>query len=244
MATDIKGPGIFLAQFAGDAAPYNSFDAITKWAGSLGYKGVQVPTWDGRLFDLAKAASSKTYCDEIKGIAKKNGVEITELSTHLQGHLVAINPAYDAAVDAFAPANVHGNPKARQEWACEQVMLAAKASKNLGITRQVSFTGALAWPFLYPWPPRAPGVIEEAFKELGKRWKPLLNAMSDNGVKVGFELHPGEDTFDGATFEMFLEQTGNMKPAASITIPRTSCCSSSTILSSSTSITNASSPIT
>jgi sugar phosphate isomerase/epimerase len=209
MATNIKGPGIFLAQFAGDAKPFNSFDAITKWAGSLGYKGVQVPSWDGRLFDLKKAAESKTYCDEIAGIAKKNGVEITELSTHLQGHLVAIHPAYDEAVDGFAPAAVHGNPKARQEWACEQVKMAAKASKHLGLKGHVSFTGALAWPYLYPWPPRPPGLVEEAFKELGKRWKPLLDVMADNGVKVGFELHPGEDTFDGTTFEMFLEQTGN-----------------------------------
>ncbi len=211
MATDIKGPGIFLAQFAGDAAPFNSFDSITKWAGDLGYKGVQVPSWDGRLFDLKKAAESKTYCDELKGTAKKNGVEITELSTHLQGHLVAIHPTYDEAVDGFAPAAVQGNPKARQEWACEQIKLAAKASSNLGITRQVSFTGALAWPFLYPWPPRAPGLVEEGFKELGKRWKPLLDVLEGEGVKIGFELHPGEDTFDGATFEMFLEATGNHK---------------------------------
>jgi sugar phosphate isomerase/epimerase len=209
MATDIKGPGIFLAQFAGDVAPFNSFDAITKWAGKHGYKGVQVPSWDGRFIDLKKAAESKTYCDELKGTAKQNGVEITELSTHLQGHLVAIHPTYDEAVDGFAPASVQGNPKARQAWACEQVILAAKASKNLGITSHVSFTGALAWPFLYPWPPRPPGLVEEAFKELGKRWKPLLNAMADNGVKVGFELHPGEDTFDGTTFEMFLAETGN-----------------------------------
>ena len=106
MATNIKGPAIFLAQFAGDAAPFNSWDSITKWAASLGYKGVQIPSWDGRLFDLKKAAESKTYCDEVKGVAKQNGVEITELSTHLQGQLVAVHPAYDEAFDAFAPASV------------------------------------------------------------------------------------------------------------------------------------------
>jgi sugar phosphate isomerase/epimerase len=205
MATNIKGPAIFLAQFAGDAAPFNSWDAITGWAASLGYKGVQIPTWDGRMIDLKKAAESKTYCDELRGVANKNGIEITELSTHLQGQLVAVHPAYDEAFDAFAPKEVHGNPKARRAWAEDQVKYAAKASKNLGLTAHVSFPGALCWPFLYPWPPRPPGLIEEGFAELARRWKPLLDAMDENGVDVGFELHPGEDVMDGVTFEMFLD---------------------------------------
>ena len=115
----IKGPALFLAQFAGDAAPFNSWTEITKWAADCGYLGVQVPSWDGRLFDLEKASSSKTYCDEFKGIAKSVGIEVTELSTHLQGQLVAVHPAYDSAFDGFAAPNVRGNPKARQEWAVE-----------------------------------------------------------------------------------------------------------------------------
>src|SRR5450432_1405487 len=129
----IQGPAIFLAQFAGDAAPFNSWETITKWASSLGYQGVQIPTWDARLFDLKKAAESKTYCDDIAGVAKKNGLAITELSTHLQGQLVAVHPAYDAAFDGFAPKEVHGNSKARTAWAFEQLTFAAKASKNLGL---------------------------------------------------------------------------------------------------------------
>jgi len=142
MATNIKGPAIFLAQFAGDAAPFNSFDSITKWAGSLGYKGVQIPTWDSRMIDMKKAAESKTYCDELKGIARKNGVEITELASHITGHMVAVNPAYDEAFDSFAPAAIHGKPKERQKWAVEQMMLGAKASKNLGLAASVTFSGA------------------------------------------------------------------------------------------------------
>ena len=204
MAKNIKGPAIFLAQFVGDQAPFNSWGAICKWAQGLGYKGVQIPTWDSRLIDLKKAAESKTYCDEIKGTAKQHGIEITELSTHLQGQLVAVNPAYDEAFDAFAPAAVHGKPKERQKWAVEQVTYGAKASRNLGLDAHVSFCGALAWPFLYPWPARPAGMIDMAFEELGKRWTPILNAYEEQGVDVGFEIHPGEDTFDGVTFEMFL----------------------------------------
>ena len=208
MATQIKGPAIFLAQFAGDAAPFNSLPAIAHWAADLGYKGVQIPTWDARLIDLARAAESQTYADEVKGICAEAGVVITELSTHLQGHLVAVNPVYDPAVDAFAPPAARGNPVARQAWAVEQMKLAAMASQRLGLTTSVSFTGSLAFPFLYPWPGRPAGLIEEAFSELGRRWTPILDFYADHGVSIGYEIHPGEDVFDGATFEMFLEACG------------------------------------
>ena len=205
----IKGPAIFLAQFAGDTAPFNSFDAICEWAASLGYKGVQIPTWDGRLIDLKKASDSKDYCDELAGTAAKHGLEITELSTHLQGQLVAVHPVYDELMDGFAAPEVRGNPKARQEWAVDQVKRALRASKHLGITAHATFSGALAWPFLYPFPQRPAGLVEAAFAELGKRWTPLLNYADEHGVDLAYEIHPGEDLHDGVTFEMFLAEVNN-----------------------------------
>ncbi|HEX2527858.1 MAG TPA: sugar phosphate isomerase/epimerase [Geminicoccus sp.] len=205
----MKGPGLFLAQFAGDQAPFNSLKSICGWAAGLGYKGVQLPGWDTRLIDLAKAAESKDYCDEIKGTAQEAGVEITEIATHLQGQLVAVHPAYDEGFDAFAALHVRGNPKARQEWAVSQVLAGAKASRHMGLDVHVTFSGALAWPYIYPWPPRPAGLIDTAFDELAKRWKPILDAHEEVGVDLAFEIHPGEDLFDGATFEMFLARVGN-----------------------------------
>ncbi len=202
----IQGPGIFLAQFASDAPPFNTFDTICAWAANLGYVAVQIPSWDARLFDLKRAAESKTYCDEIRSVAARHNLVISELSTHLQGQLVASHPAYDVMFDGFAPQNLHGNPKARQTWAVEQLHLAARASANLGLKAHVTFSGALAWPYIYPWPQRPAGLIETAFDELAKRWLPILNAFDEAGVDLCFEIHPGEDLHDGATFEMFLER--------------------------------------
>lgn len=204
----IKGPALFLAQFAGYAAPFNSWPAITKWAADCGYAGVQVPSWDARLFDLEKAATSKDYCDTFKGVAAEAGITVTELSTHLQGQLVAVHPAYDAAFDGFAAPAVRGNPKARQEWAVDQVKKALTASRNLGLTAHVTFSGALAWPFVYPWPQRPAGLVEEAFDELAARWRPILDHAEDCGVDLCYEIHPGEDLHDGVTFEMFLDRLG------------------------------------
>lgn len=201
----IKGPAIFLAQFAGDEAPFNNLNDIAQWAASLGYKGVQIPSWDARLFDLKKAAESKAYCDEVQGTLAAHDIALTELSTHLQGQLVAVHPAYDALFDSFAPAEVHGNPAARTEWAVQQLKYAAKASANLGRKAHASFSGALAWPYLYPWPQRPAGLVEMAFGELAKRWEPILNVFDENGIDLCFEIHPGEDLHDGASFEMFLD---------------------------------------
>jgi sugar phosphate isomerase/epimerase len=211
----IKGPAIFLAQFAGDADPFNNLGAIARWAAGHGFKGVQIPSWDARLFDLARAAESKTYCDEVKGTLAEAGVELTELSTHLQGQLVAVHPAYDAAFDGFAAPEVRNDPAARQAWAVDQLMKAAKASENLGLKAHATFSGALAWPYLYPWPQRPPGLIETAFDELAKRWKPILDAFEGAGVNLCYEIHPGEDLHDGVTFEMFLERVGD-HPACNI----------------------------
>ena len=205
----IKGPAIFLAQFMGDEAPFNSLDSICKWAADLGYKGVQIPTWDDRCIDLKTAAESKTYCDELKGKIAAHGLEITELSTHLQGQLVAVNPAYDAMFDAFAPEELHGKPKERTEWAKQQVKYAGTASKHLGLKSHATFSGALLWHTMYPWPQRPNGLVERGFKELADRWLPILNHFDDSGVDVCYEVHPGEDLHDGISYEMFLKEVDN-----------------------------------
>ena len=205
----IKGPAIFLAQFCGDEKPFNNLKDIGKWANSLGYKAVQIPTWDKRIFDLDKAGSSKDYCDEVKGILEEQGLEISELSTHLQGQLVASHPAYDLMFDVFAPENLHGNVKERTKWAVEQMNNAINASNHLGISPMASFSGALLFHTFYPWPQRPTGLVEEGFKELAKRWKPILDHADSKGVDICYEIHPGEDLHDGVTFERFLKATNN-----------------------------------
>jgi len=209
----IKGPGIFLAQFAGDNKPFNQLSSICKWAKSLGFTGVQVPTWDPRMIDLKKAAESKTYADEINGIVKEAGVEITELSTHLQGQLVAVHPAYDVLFDGFAPASLHGDPKARTEWAVQQLKYAAKASRNLGLNAHGTFSGSLLWHTVYPWPQRPAGLVQTGFTELASRWLSILNEFDENGIDLCYEIHPGEDLHDGISYEMFLEKVNGHKRA-------------------------------
>ncbi len=203
----IQGPAIFLAQFVGNAAPFNTLDGLARWAAGHGYVGVQMPTTvSPEIFDLGLAAESASYCDEVKGVLASHGLVLTELSTHLQGQLVAVHPAYDIPMDGFAPAELRGKPAERTAWAVQQLKLAAIASRRLGLNAHATFSGALAWPYLYPWPQRPAGLVEAAFAELGKRWLPILHAFDEAGVDVCYEVHPGEDLCDGASYERFLDE--------------------------------------
>ena len=207
----IKGPGIFLAQFLRDAEPCNNLENIGKWVAGLGYKGVQIPTWDSRVFDLDQAAQSKAYCDDLKASLAAIGLEVSELAAHLQGQVLAIHPAYETAFAPFYPAGL--NDAARVEWATAELIKSVKASANMGLKAVPVLSGGLAWHMMYPWPQRPAGLIEMAFKELHRRWKPVLDAARDEGITIAYELHPGSDIYDGATFEIFLDISKN-HPAA------------------------------
>jgi sugar phosphate isomerase/epimerase len=213
VSSPIKGPALFLAQFVQDTPPYDTLENITQWAKDMGFIGIQIPAWDSRLIDLDQAAESKQYCDDLKG--RCNGLEITELATHLIGQLVAVHPAYDVLFDAFAPQALHGHPRERTEWAMGQMLKALRASSNLGLSVLPTFSGALLWHTMYPWPQRPTGLIELGFQELAKRWLPLLNKADEYGIDLAYEIHPGEDLHDGVTFERFLAATNN-HPRANI----------------------------
>ena len=201
----LRGPGLFLAQFIGPAAPFDTLDGLAGWAAGLGFRALQIPTSTPHIFDLALAADSQAYCDDVAGRLADHGLVISELSTHLQGQLVAVHPAYDTLFDGFAAPEVRGRPADRTAWAEDQLRMAARASRRLGLTAHVTFSGALAWPYLYPWPARPAGLVETAFAELARRWRPVLDAFAEAGSDVCYELHPGEDLFDGTTFERFLD---------------------------------------
>lgn len=204
--SQIKGPAILITQFRSDAKPYDSIKNITAWAGKLGYLGFQIPAWDPDL-DLDKAAESKGYCDELKG--RCNGLEITEISSHLFGQLVAVHPAYETMFDVFAPKALQGKAKARTEWAVQQMKKTIRAAANMGVKIVPTFSGALLWHTIYPWPQRPAGLVPMGFKELASRWQPVLDTAEEYGVDLAYELHPGEDLHDGVTFERFLKATRN-----------------------------------
>lgn len=210
----LKGPGIFLAQFLRDDAPFNTLEGITKWAADLGYKGIQIPSWDARAIDLDKAAESKAYCDDYCGKLQEAGIVPIELGSYLQGQVLAFHPAYEVGFEPFYPAGL--NAKERTEWATDQLKKSILASVNLGTKNISVMSGGFLWHMIYPWPQRPDGIVDQSFTELSKRWRPILDMADEHGVTFGYELHPGSDLYDGATYEMFLDKVDN-HPAACIT---------------------------
>lgn len=206
MVSQIEGPGLMLSQFIGETAPFNSLEGIARWAHGLGFRGLQVPVHDPGILDVAALAQSAAKARDTVARLAGIGMVISELAAHRAGHLMAVNPAFDQIADAFSPKAHHGNPAGRQADAERTMFLAIQAAKNLGVHKLVTFSGALVWPFFYPWPPPPAGLIERGFDELAARWRPVVEHAADHGVDLLFELHPGEDVHDGVTFAMFLER--------------------------------------
>lgn len=201
----IQGPAIFLAQFVRNEPPYNDIQTLAEWAAELGYEGLQIPTWSEECIDLDTAAESQAYCDDYRDMLAKHGLVPTELGAFLAGQVLAFHPAYETAFDSFYPEGL--GEEERIEWATNELKKTIRASANLGTSVVPVLSGGMAWPFVYPWPQRPEGLIDEAFQELARRWRPILDLAAENGISIAYELHPGSDLFDGATFERFLEAT-------------------------------------
>lgn len=203
----IKGPGIFLAQFIRPVEPFNTLAGLCDWVAGLGYEAIQVPAWESpNLIDLDQAAASPAYCDDYRETVAGYGLQISELNASLAGQVMAIHPAYEIAFAPFFPKGM--NDPQRVEWATEELKKTIRAAANLDTDCVPVLSGGLAWHMFYPWPQRPRGLIDEAFSELSRRWKPVLDHASENGVKIAFELHPGSDLFDGYTFERFVGMLG------------------------------------
>jgi sugar phosphate isomerase/epimerase len=212
-SNSIQGPGIFLAQFVRDEPPFNTFSGMCRWAVELGYRGVQVPAWESRLIDLDEAAESSDYCNDWRAKLDLHGLALTELNGALAGQVLAMHPAYEVAFQPFYPVGL--DDRGRIAWATDQLQKTVRAAARLGTKCVPVLSGGFAWHLAYPWPQRPAGLIDEAFRELGLRWQPILDLAGELGVAIAFELHPGSDIFDGHTLERFLAEVKE-HPAAAV----------------------------
>lgn len=209
-------PAVFLAQFRCNQEPWLTAQSCAAWAKANGYGGVQLPGWESGLISLVTAVQSKDYCEnDVMGPFTAEGVAVTHIANHLHGQLVAINPTLAPLFEGFGPKEFAGFPNELSKWAIERMMLTVKAAANCGHKTVFAFPGSFLWPFVYPWPQRPLQLVKAAMKELARRWKPILDLAHSLGIRIAFEIHPGEDIFDGATFEMFLEAVGK-HPALAI----------------------------
>lgn len=234
----IKGPGIFLAQFIGGQSPFNTTDGLAQWAAGLGYKAIQMPCNHASLFDVEQAAVSQTYCDDIRGMLAQHGLTISELSTHLEGQLVAVHPTYDDAFDGFAPQAVRGNSQARQVWAT-RTLHQPRQPRKTGVdgARHVFRIAGVAL-FLPP-PPHNAQRFAEAFQELADRWRPILDGFDEQGLMSVLKFIPAKICTMASRSSVFLRWWIIIRAAICSTIPAICCCSRWTISDSSTPITRA-----
>ena len=176
-------------------------------ASEMGYDGLELACWGDHL-DVAKAARDLDYCREKRALLEKHNLQLHAISNHLAGQLVC-DPNNDSRSDAFAPAETHGNPEAKRQWAVQALKDTALAAKNLGVSVVNGFTGSSIWHLLYFFPPPGPQIIEEGYQQFADLWNPILDEFDKNGIRFALEVHPTEIAYDLYTAEKALEALGH-----------------------------------
>lgn len=94
-----------------------------------------------------KAAESKDYCDKFAGSRATMAWRYSNFRPIFRAScLLHTRLTYDKVFDTFAALEVRMNLKARYTLAVEQVKMALKASRYLGIKTQSTYSGRLARP--------------------------------------------------------------------------------------------------
>jgi sugar phosphate isomerase/epimerase len=183
---------------------------LAEKAADWGYDGLELACW-GDHFEVDKALSDRSYCKAKRDLLKKHGLKVFAISSHLVGQAVCDN--IDERHKAILPADVWGDgePEGVRKRAAQKMIDTGKAAKNLGVGVVNGFTGSSIWHYIYSFPPVSPDAIEAGYKEFAKRWRPILNAYKDLGVKFALEVHPTEIAFDIASAQRALEALRNHK---------------------------------
>jgi sugar phosphate isomerase/epimerase len=179
-----------------------SLETMLDKAKSFGYDGVELACW-GDHFEVAKADSA--YCAAKRKLLDAQGLQCFAISSHLVGQCVCDN--IDSRHQTILPESVwgDGDPEGVRQRAAADLIETAAAAKRLGVKVVNGFTGSSIWQYLYSFPPVSKATIDEGFADFGRRWKPILDAFQDHGIRFGLEVHPTEIAFDIASAERAID---------------------------------------
>lgn len=189
-----------------------TFDTVCEKAKAFGYDGVEIACW-GDHFDVDKALEQDGYLQGRWDILNKHGLKCWAISTHLVGQCVCDDPI-DERHKNILPSHIwgDGDPEGVRQRAAEEVKRTARAAAQFGVKIVNGFTGSKIWKTVAMFPPVAPAMIEDGYRDFAERWNPILDVCDEVGVKYALEVHPSEIAYDFWTAGRVLEAIGR-RPA-------------------------------
>jgi len=183
-------------------------EEMCKKAKEFGYDGVELACW-GDHVDVERAATDKTYAASRKEIPATYGLKVLAISNHLAGQCVCdeIDERHKS-IDTSGRIFGDGNPEGVRQRAAQEMILTARAARNIGVDVVNGFTGSSIWKYLYSFPPVPSEYIDDGYKDFAQRWNPILDEFGKLGVRFALEVHPTEIAFDIASAERTLEAIG------------------------------------
>lgn len=173
---------------------------MCKLTRSLGYDGIELACW-GDHFEVARADADEGYIARKRELLVEHELTAFAISNHLVGQ--AVCDLIDERHESILPDHVWGDgePEGVRARAAEEMIATGRVAKAFGVTTVVGFTGSSVWHLLYAFPPTPQKMIDRGFEDFAARWKPILDAYEELGVRFALEAHPTEIAFDIVTAE-------------------------------------------
>jgi sugar phosphate isomerase/epimerase len=171
-------------------------EEVAKLASNWGYDGLEIAC-SGEHLDVQRIVEDDSYLADRLEVLKRHELQVFAISHHLAGQAVCDDPI-DFRHQAILSSRVWGDGDAEgvRQRAAEELKLAARAARRLGVDTVVGFTGSKIWPYVAMFPPVNKSVIDDGYQDFADRWNPILDVFDGEGVRFAHEVHPSEIAYD------------------------------------------------
>ena len=85
-----------------------------------------------------------------------------------------------------------GDPNGVNELATAEMLATVQAAQKLGVATISGFTGSPIWNGVLGDPPCYPDEVEAGLREFAERWRPILDACGDAGIRFALKFIRGK----------------------------------------------------
>ena len=183
---------------------HSPLEELAQKLAEWGYQGLEL-SCQGDHFEVQRALSEDDYCQAKLDLLARHDLQVFVLSNYRVGQAVCdrIEPRHKKILPDYVWGD--GDPEGVRERATAEMLATVQAAQKLGVSVISGFSGSSIWNGVVGYPACNPAEVQEGLDDFAERFRPILDACADAGIRFALEVHPGQVAFDLYSAEMVLD---------------------------------------